>query len=231
MIRRADLWLMALVVAFVAWAGHEVGYKRHLHPILERTAGVRAQTARIRSERQWFRSLRAQIARTRLKLRAVAPLLESLQAHLVRDEGERFRLAITRDLVARGVEGLALVSADPPAPAVRQAFRKPVDPNEQLGRLRQEFLRVHPQAVVQRWAVAGTIDTIRYHDRFDVEATVTALVRFLGRIEAQPPLMQVTYLGLSAAGGASGSGPRVRATIEVAGLGLPWEEGPLLVPE
>lgn len=210
-------FIAALLIVFLV--AYELGYKGLVLPTQERVRRTRADIAQVRTQKQWVRKLRARVTQLEKKMKAVAPRSADLQAHLVRDDNDRFRMAVARDQAARDLSEFTITPIDSGVPPVRSNYRIPVDPNEQLVRLKQTFLKQNPRAVFGKWAVPGTIDVLRYADRMAVEAPFPDLMRFIARLEADHLLIQVTELKVG-----SGRDGRASATLEITGIGLPGDE-------
>jgi len=223
-VSRSDVVSFAVVLSVVTWMGFDVGYRGYLQPIIERGDKLRSQMAKIRTQKQWVRRLKAKISQMERKLKVLSPLLDDLQTYLIRDEPDRFRLALGRDLAAKSIKNLVVSTAETASPPSKLAFRNPVDPNEQLSRLRQSFLKDNPRAVFTRWVVPSSLDAFVYSERFTVESSIKDLLLFLGKVTADPLLMEVTELKVSGAETGTRSTDRIIATVELSALGLPLAE-------
>lgn len=219
----AELAAFALVFVIIAALAHGPGYRGHVRPIIERADKIASQMVKVLQHKVWIRSLngRARSAKNNVKVLVVAA--DELQSYTVRDESERLRVATTRDAVAREVPGLTLAPGETSVP-VRLAYRIPVDPNDQLNKLKAQYEAENPRATFPRWTVPPTIDVWRFSERVTVEAPLNDVGRFIAKLEAQPLFLQVTDLRITLPKlDASPSAP-VKAVLEVSALGLPFEE-------
>lgn len=219
----AELAAFALVFAALAASAHVLGYRGYVRPILDRAEKISGHMARVRQQKTWIRSLngRARSAENNVKLLELAA--DELQSYMVRDESERLKLATTRDAVAHEVAGLTVTPGDAPVPQ-RLAFRIPLDPNEQLNKLKQQYEAENTRAVFPRWTVPPMIDVLRFSERLTVEAPVADLLRYVSKLEAQPLFLQVTELKLALPKPDAPPTAPVKAVLELSALGLPAEE-------
>ncbi|MBI4861841.1 MAG: hypothetical protein HY815_16520 [Candidatus Riflebacteria bacterium] len=223
-LKKTDLVGFAVIFVVMVWLSFQIGFREYLRPIIERSNKMKLQVARLRGQRQWVRSLKAKVIRLERKVKSLTALLDELQGHLIRDDGDRFRASVARDQAVKALKEFQLIPTESGQAPARLSFRNPVDPNEQLNRLKNAFSKDNPRVVFPRWAVPGSIDVLKYADRFTVEASFADLLRFLGRIQADAIFLEVTDLRVSASRTANASPDRVSATVEVSGLGLPAEE-------
>lgn len=219
----AEVVAFVLVFAAVASIAQGLGYRGHVKPLLDRQARVRAQIARVHQSKTWVRGLNSRVKQAERKIRALQPALDELQSYLLRDEGDRLRVSLARDHAARDLPGLVITPAET-SPATKLTYRIPVDPNEQLNRLKQQFALENPRVAFPRWAVTQTIEVMRFSERVTVEAPLKILLRFLSRIEAESLLVQVTELKLSLPDPESPESNISRATVELSALSLPTED-------
>lgn len=219
----AELVAFVLVFAALASIAHGLGFRGYLKPLADKKTKIRAQIARVHQQKTWVRRLNSLEKQAVRKLNALQPGLDALQGFMLRDEGDRLRVSLARDHAARDLPGLVITPAET-APAVKLTYRIPVDPNEQLARLKQTFSQENPRVPFPRWAVTQTIEVMRYSERVTVEAPLNVLMRFLMRIEAESLLVQVTELKLTLPDPETPESNLSRATVELSALSLPAED-------
>lgn len=219
----AELAAFGVVFVGVAALAHGLGYRGYLRPIMDRAEKISNQTAQVRKQKTWIRSLngRARTAENNLKLLSFAS--DELQSYTVRDESERLKVATTRDAVAKDVPGLVLAPGETSVPQ-RLTFRIPVDPNEQLNKLKSHYEQDNPRATFPRWTVPPTIDVLKFSERFSVEGSVPDLAKFMSKLESQPLFLQITDLKLTLPKPDAPATAPAKAVLEVSALGLPAEE-------
>lgn len=219
----AELTAFAVVFVGVAVLSHAVGYRNYVRPIMDRAERISGQMARVRQQKTWIRSLngRARSAENNVKLLALAA--EELQSCLVRDESERIKVATTRDAAAKDQPAVAVATGDASVPQ-RLAYRIPLDPNEQLNKLKQQYEVENPRATFPRWTVPPTIEVLKFSERLTVEAPVADLLRYMSKLEAQPLFLQVTDFKLTLPKPDAPLAAPAKAVLELSALGLPAEE-------
>lgn len=222
---RSTAELLAFLVVFAALASitQGLGYRGYLKPLMDRVAKVRNMTNLVHKQKTWVRSLTVRVRQSERKIKALQPALDELSSYFLRDESDRLRLSVARDHASKDLAGLTITPAEVSAPA-RLSFRIPVDPNEQLNRLRKDFVAENPKANFARWTVPSTIDVLRYSERITIEAPLKQIERFLMRIEAESLLLQVTELKLDLPAPDALDQTTAKATVELSALGLPSDE-------
>lgn len=224
----AELIAFVLVFAAVASISHGLGYRGYVKPILDRQAKLRAQIARVAQQKTWVRGLNSRVKAAERKIKSLQPALEELSGYMLRDEGDRLRVSIARDHASKDLPGLVITPGEVEPPA-KLTFQIPVNPNEQLNRLKQTFSQENPRVQFPRWAVATTIDVQRYSERISVEAPLNTLLRFLMRLEAESLLVHVTELKVQLPDPETPENNLCRAQVQLSTLSMPAEdagEGP-----
>lgn len=219
----AELVAFVLVFAAVASISHGLGYRGYVKPILDRQSKIRAQIARVAQQKTWVRGLNSRVKAAERKIKALAPALEELNGYLLRDEGDRLRVSIARDHASKDLPGLVITPGEVEPPA-KLTFQIPVNPNEQLNRLKQTFTQENPRVQFPRWAVDQTIDVQRYSERIAVEAPLSTLLRFLMRLEAESLLVHVTELKVQLPDPETPENNLCRAQVQLSTLSMPVEE-------
>ena len=221
----AEVVAFVLVFAAVASIAQGLGYRGYVKPLLDRQTKIRAQIARVAQQKTWVRGLNSRVKASERKVKALQPALEELSGYMLRDEGDRLRVSTARDQAVKELTGIVITPGEV-EPPYKLTYQIPVNPNEQLNRLKQQFTQENPRLAFPRWAVDPNINVLRYSERITVEAPLTTLLRFLMRVESESLLVQVTELKLQLPDPETPENNLCRASVELSTLSMPAEDAP-----
>ena len=218
-----ELIAFALVFAAVASIAHGIGYRNYVKPLLDKKTRVRAQSSRVYQSKTWVRNLNVRVRQAERKGKMLQSVLDELATYTLRDEGDRLRISMARDHASKDLPGLVVTPAEV-SPPVPLTFHVPVDPNEQLNRLKQPFAQENPRVAFPNWVVPSSIEVKRFSERVTVEAPLPQVMRFLMRVEAEPLLIHVTELKLKLPDPDQVESNIAVAQVELSALAFPAEE-------
>lgn len=222
MLRDFERAAYAIVVPVVALCTFQFAHGLLVAPLTRELAALEAQIKESRTKSTWVQGVREKAAVIERQLELAAPLDREIGGFLV-GEADRIRIGEARDKALQNLDAKYI-----PQDGARMSefnVETAEDLDLELSKLKKTFQDHCPKgANLGNWTAQSTVALRRVDETFTLECSFDALIKFITRIEASTPMLEVTRLQARGLQTQGATADQVQATVTVSALSFPVDE-------
>lgn len=217
-----DRLALAIVVPLVTAVTFQIAHGFLVAPLTRELATLEAQIRECRAKSSWIQSVREKGAGIESQLDMAAPIERDIANFLV-GETDRVRIGEARDKALQNLDAKYIPEGAPRTTALHVDTSEDLD--LELNTLKKKFIEYFPKgANLGTWMSKSTVSLRRVDETFGLECSLDVLLKFIARIEASSPMLEVTRLQVGRLQVAGGGADRVQATLTVSTVSYSVDE-------